>query len=371
MIDYRIGALLKRELLQWFASSSLPDGKIIAGRPDVAIATAKNTRGENQDRSIYARFIGDRADRCFSLFAVLDGIGGMIDGGRCAEIAIASIVSSLVSLSGTAQRISLIEALMNANQEVWREYNGRGGATFAGIFFEKGQVRSINIGDSHVYMYDELRGLIRESSDDRLGEQFSKIKGLEMFTLDPSLAGRLGQYLGMSGEPRPNIRVIERTRLRSPKSYFLISTDGAHASGDNFISSTFKSLSEPLRIAEDLIKRSSDNDEADNATIICGRASQIEVFKNEGVSGYEQLKVWSVHGVFNFFIPSGFVGLLSSPRTMRARETKKPKGKQMASAKGSIFGTSPKKTEAKEPNKSDVTIQQLPFKPISDDESPK
>lgn len=374
MIDVRIEIALKRELLQWFASSRPSDGIQRAGTNDVILSTAKNGREENEDRAIYAQFTSPQEERCFSLLAVLDGIGGMIDGGRCAEIAIVSILTNLISLPRSKNRITLVEALAIANHDVWHEYNERGGATFAGVFFERGLARSVNIGDSRVYTYHPSKGLVLQSSDDRLGNQFAKVKGLEGVGLNPELASRLGQYLGMSGKPQPNIRVIDEAIFRTPHSLLLVSTDGAHAVGNEFISETLRKYSDLTAVVAALIKRSSRYNDADNATVVCARGLSIVPVGEERHSPFEQLRIWSINNCFSLIISGSGVASLPVPRKSRTHGRKrtpiKPSPAKRAASKKQVPSSAATKVPDRDKaSKSQVTIQQLNFEPASDDDA--
>jgi len=374
MIDNCIEKTLKRELLQWFAENPPRDGSQFADAGDVVISTAKNARSENQDRAIYAQFMSERTERCFSLLAVLDGIGGMIEGGRCAEVAIASILSSLVSLSRFNNRVTLVEALTIANSAVWEEYKGRGGATFAGVFYENKHARSVNIGDSRVYSYDSSRGIMRLSSDDRLGDQFAKLKGLENVSLNPEIADRLGQYLGMAGRTTPNIKALDDAVLRSPQNYILISTDGAHVAGEQFIASTIRSHFQTGAIADAIIKQASIEANADNATILCAKATAVQADNRNYHSPFEHLRVASINGVFNFAIQNSLLKIQPSPRPFRSRDKRKQRSEQPQEKKSPITEESKPVDPLEKPSigkraKQKVTIQQLTFKPIPDNES--
>jgi serine/threonine protein phosphatase PrpC len=364
MFDYRTEMTLKSELLQWLAANPPSDGTRRMGTPDVVVSTVKNGREENQDRAIYAQFTSDRSERCFSLLAVLDGIGGMLDGGRCAEISIASILVNLVRLNRNRNRITLVEALTLANQELRQEYKGRGGATFAGVFLENQSVKSVTLGDSRVYGYDINLGIKRLSLDDRLGDQFSKLKGLENIALDPEIANRLGQYLGMDGQPRPNIRLIEDTIWRNSENFLLISTDGAHAIGDILLTDLFRLNKGPFEIADALTKKTFADVEADNATVICAKVGKLGMTKNDSRSSFEQLRVWSVQGVFNFIFSNYAEKYSPVPKVLKTRERKKSIVEKLPEklVKSSVK-VSPKQIDSGKSAKQKVTIKQLTFEP--------
>lgn len=374
MIDVRFEERLKSELLGWMSDNPPKDGDWTSISQSIALATAKNDREENQDRAVFARFISPRPERCFSLMAVLDGIGGMIDGGRCAEISIASIICNLIKLKRAEHRISLVEALALANQDVLQEYRGRGGATFAGVFFENHVAKVINVGDSRIYRYDPERGLARHSSDDRLGDRFAKLKGLENVELNPNLADRLGQYLGMPGRIQPNVRIIDDLLFRTPGGLLLASTDGAHASGDEFIAETFRRGERPKLIVHQLVERAAAGPHADNATAICATSDTFETTRTENPpQGVESLRLWIAGATFTFLC--GFTEYSPPPtRTYKAKEkprkyNKKKRNKHSKFPQETPSISSETPSAAQNDPRTQVTIEQLTFDQTSDDEA--
>ncbi len=363
MSDEPIEIVLKRELFKWLSTTPPVDGTRRVESPGIAYSTSTNRRKENQDRVIYAQFSSRYEANCFTLMAVLDGIGGMLEGGRCAEIAISSILSDLVFLKRSKNRIALVEALSRANAEVYHSYGGRGGATFAGVVIEQNRMHFVNIGDSRSYRYSYNRGLTRHSSDDHLGAQLGKIAGLEDVILAPEIANRLGQYLGMFGQVYPNVNHIEARPLHKGGEYILLTTDGADAVGSRFISDAFSQSNDPKAIVDAIVKHASTKDYADNATAICAQTA-ILLHNREGTRPlFEHLKVWSSQGIFHMMLSDALTK--SVIKTKGGQEMKRPKVQRKkpksakVTSKASLLTEHPAKADTSKSRKPEVIIQQL------------
>lgn len=379
-MDDRTLNILQRELSEWLEANPPIDGTKFAEGADVVLSTAKNARSENQDRALFVRFSSPRKERSFGLLAVLDGIGGMIDGGRCADICISSLITAMVRVPRTRNRVTIVEALRIANQAVWQRHYGRGGTTFAGVFFEQNKAHSVNIGDSHVYEYRPSRGLVQKSADDRLGIQFSKLKGLENVTLNPELSRRLAQYVGMQGLARPHVVPLDTEFFETPNNYIVLSTDGSraqHFAGQEVPGGDI----DPRNIARILMGTSSATSEPDNATVVCARATALLSKSDRVWSPFEHLRVCSVHGVFNFVFPDVEVRPFPGVARRRERERQKqPEPDKLESAPESERTSSTsvppaptstpaevEKPDAGDTVKPQVTIRQLTFVPIPDE----
>jgi serine/threonine protein phosphatase PrpC len=357
--------LLRRQLLAWLGDNRPDDALKSTKQGRVALGTARNGREENEDRAFYAEFLSPRADRSFALLAVLDGIGGLVDGGECAELAITAILSKLLVRRKVSQRITLIEALGAANDEVRDAYRGRGGVTFAGIFIQHKRVIALNVGDTRVYHFDESRGgLKRLSTDDRLGAQLAKVKGLENIDLDPELATRLGQFLGMHDAVRPNVRMINSSPTRSSVGYFVVATDGGYSVGEDFIVDALLSHSEPRDFIHAVVKQTRCDASADNATLACARADHLVPPERSKLPGaaFEQLQLWTTEGNFTFVIPDRLPRQMqrSSPSQESRHEIKEHRSPDPRLAPEGQRRKPEEKSRVESP-KRELLIQQLRF----------
>lgn len=358
-----IETVFRQQLREWLEENRRENAVRSIKRGSIALATAQNHRDENEDRVFYAEFHSTRADRAFALLAVLDGIGGLVDGGECAEMAMVSVLSKLLASRKPKQRVTLIEALVSANEDIRAAYRGKGGATFAGVFVQEKRVTSINVGDTRVYNFDSSRGGLRRlSSDDRLGDQVAKFKGLENITLEPGLAARLGRYLGMEDGLRPNVRLIESSTLRSPIGYLVIATDGAYGIGDSVIQRTLENYFEPRQIVEHLIREAGSDPDGDNATIVCAKANELaSPVLRRGSVAFEELRLWTTEGSFNFVITQRIPADLRRTSARRSRSGPAKEDRQKMPAEGDGGTREKGKKQRVDSPKRELRIEQLSF----------
>lgn len=340
----------------------------------VLLATAKNGREENQDRVIYAELQTNQPDRRFALAAIFDGIGGMIDGGKCANMAIVSILSQLLTIQRTKGRIAIIEAMNAANAKLWSKYKGRGGTTFAGLFFESKRQTALNTGDSRVYSYNVSRGLSRHSVDDKLGNQLAKMAGLESIDINPEIADRLGQYLGMQGPIRPNIFPIKRTSTQTESSRFLLTTDGIHSISDCNIENILRGFTDPRSTATSLLEAGR-SASSDNGTVAI---LDSPTFEPSPDPNFECIRIWSTEGCFSFSFqtPKPTIRNTRLPQKIQPSESPPPPRQQPPTFHSKSAEPSADEEQdqgnKKQPRKAqqEVQIEQLTFDQIPEDESP-
>lgn len=367
---------LKEEILNWFsAGHQFSENHTVGFRSCFAMATAKNEREENQDRAVFVEYSSEEPRTSFRLYAVFDGMGGMLDGGKCAEYATASLIAKLVSIPRNKSRIALIEALTATNHDLSSLYSGNGGTTFAGIYTENDRAHAINVGDSRIYKVSSAKRLSKLSVDHRLGDQFSKIKGLEGIALNPEIARRLGQYVGMTSEIRPSVRIIDQTSIH-PDEGFLLATDGAFDIGDDQITKALLSHNEIAHGLKEIIHHSSQLPDSDNATAIYLSSTELTRAPQPPLEKHQsKLQIWSPYGAFNFIVTTP----THPTSTTNTSKTNAPKKKKRVKVKGDVRKTQNPLLFSKESQrvhqdrlvKPEITIQQLTFEPLSENESPK
>ena len=189
--------------------------------------TLGNVRGENQDRALIVRFTSERPLRSFLLFSVCDGLGGMLDGARCARLALAEIVSALVHYDGPDSKVRLLRAVASANTLVTNEYHGRGGTTLSAVLVApNGQAWGTNVGDSRIYQYTPNLECKQISVDDTIAGQIQHLRGLRSIEIDRThFSDHLTQYIGIGEELEPHSFEIDISTL---ESHYLLTSDGAH-----------------------------------------------------------------------------------------------------------------------------------------------
>ncbi len=189
--------------------------------PDIPIVVASSVglvRTENQDRVVVMRFAEESGEHSI-LIAVCDGMGGMIDGAACAAKALASFFATFRSKSPHHDpKYRLQEAAYEANEKIYGEYRGSGGATLSAVLLQIGcPAHWVNVGDSRIYSYGG--------------------RSLEQITVDDTLAGQLAressyyegrsellQFIGVGPMIEPHVGQIETDEHTA----VLITTDGVH-----------------------------------------------------------------------------------------------------------------------------------------------
>ena len=213
---------------EWLARSARPQAVNEYGPLTACVGTALgNVRGENQDRAVIVRFTSKRPTRSFLLFSVCDGLGGMQDGARCARLALAEIVSALVSSDRFGPTRRLLRAVSEANDLLATEYSGRGGTTLSAILASpSGRASGVNVGDSRIYTYMPSRTCEQVSVDDTIAGQIQRLRGLKSIQVDRDhFSEHLTQYIGIGKELQPHSFEID---VSSHEAHYLLTSDGAH-----------------------------------------------------------------------------------------------------------------------------------------------
>lgn len=221
----------------------LADSTCLGTRPGPTRASVEG----NQDRVLCARLtdsFGDQADA----FVICDGIGGMVDGGRCAEIAIAAFLLALaarLSVGYDGPLGALQGAVEVANRRLFLQYSGRGGTTLACVLSCRGKVFACSVGDTRIFGID-ASGPKQISVDDTMRSAL-EAAGHEDLESGPE-HDKLIQFVGMGPELRPHILQIDgRDRLR----HVLVCTDGAY----RLPAETFARLTARAQTPKQLVER--------------------------------------------------------------------------------------------------------------------
>lgn len=196
-------------------TSREPKGPGRAAPIPIAWTSTKGlVRTENQDRVIVAR------SNDIVLAVLADGMGGMRDGARAASVAASAAASWCMFASpDSALDLRLLRALKYANEEVFRELHGEGGAAVVVAARQDDSWRVAHAGDTRAYH-------LRETD-------------VEQLTTDDTMRGQLGQmgyaqpegaetgliqFIGMGPDLEPHVRGIP-----SGGRALLLTSDGIHS----------------------------------------------------------------------------------------------------------------------------------------------
>jgi serine/threonine protein phosphatase PrpC len=216
-----IASVAGSQLRGWV--SPFADERICFGtRPG---STRAGTEG-SQDRVLSGRLadrLGDQAD----VFVICDGIGGLTDGGRCAELAISAFLVALAvrlgsGFGGPSPGAALREAVDVANRRLFREYAGRGGTTLSCVLAYRGEVLACSVGDTRIFAVDDV-GPKQVSVDDTMRAALAA-SGQKDFESGPEHE-KLIQFVGMGSDLQPHVVPIE---ARDLGRFVLVCTDGAY-----------------------------------------------------------------------------------------------------------------------------------------------
>jgi len=272
-----------------------------------ALGTTRGARDENQDRVIAISTYHERSRTRIRVFAVADGIGGMLSGSDCATKAISAFAASI--LRGSASPSELLpSALAAANNCIHAEYQGRGGSTIACILFSgQTDVWIGSVGDSRVYQIDSEYTPISLTLDDTI-EAHIPTRGE---SLD---RGRLIQFIGMGEGMQPNIRTMRSAELIGHS--IMITTDGAHTLAPDLIGKIIRYSPDALTAATRILDLSEWLGGHDNASLALLFPNALSVLQTSGRSDVVS-SIWSANAV-------GYLQLFQARDAYHAAQQTKP-----------------------------------------------
>ncbi|CAK1712959.1 Phosphatase 2C domain protein [Vibrio crassostreae] len=241
-----------QELLQkHLARGVLSRGLLSIDSGAIALASDLGLkRSENQDRTAVMKFRTSTA--FYTLVAVVDGMGGMRDGEKAAELAISTFFSSVLETVHLGSEHAITQATLTANNAVFAFTNGKGGSTLSAILLcSDDKNMTVNVGDSRIYAKDSvLNKVIRLSVDDSLAEAVGG-SGTELL-----------QFMGMGEGIRPHV-----APLTSEISQVYLTTDGVHYIEPQTLSDIVKHAGRVTQVVERLIATARWCGGPDNASI--------------------------------------------------------------------------------------------------------
>lgn len=284
---------LREGIVRWLESGK-KSGHIASDSATVVMSSILGRRSENQDRTIFLRVKFDEPDRSSIAALVLcDGMGGMINGGDCASVAVSAFATSLIKSTASILFDSLREAAISANQAVYERFRGRGGATLSAVACnDRGKWSGVNVGDSRIYGVLEDGSIRQFTIDDTLESQLADLK----LSSPPAEFRQLLQYIGMGDgiEPRKvDFQSVPKTK------WFLVTSDGAHSVPQHIFRSLISNAESPEEIVHRLTKLSEWLGGKDNSTVSVLTVGE-ELFLRDGSSAPSSLEIWGIPGKVEF-----------------------------------------------------------------------
>jgi len=251
---------LKTQLANWFGRKTTNSAVRRVGELPLAIGSDIGVqRKENQDRVAVLRMeLGSR--HSFTVAALCDGMGGMIDGTVCATQAMAVFFEACIRYRELPPATRLNRAAQDANRAVYTLHQGGGGATLSAVLFDsKSNAIGINVGDSRIYAYQDNIFEQLTVDDTLLGLLPNKKDGFKH-------RNELLQYVGMGEGLEPHIILIPE----SSESIFLTS-DGVHFINKQTMQMVIQASSDSAIAVRRLIEVAKWCGGHDNASVIAFR----------------------------------------------------------------------------------------------------
>lgn len=234
-------------------------------------------RKENQDR-VAALHTGRKSVNPLFAIAVVDGMGGMRDGGVCASLSLSSFFYALIQYRTLEIKERVNAAIKLANKQVFDIYNGSGGATLTAILFDsQGNRYFVHLGDTRIYTFSPNALTQRHTTDDSLAEAVGG-SGRELL-----------QFVGMGESMQPKIAELTNTG-----EFCAITTDGIHSIDEPTLNKLFVNSSDIKQISERLCDVSKWCGGHDNATSALLNLKNISA----ALSCYEfnGIRIWDAQG---------------------------------------------------------------------------
>ncbi len=285
---------LQEVIARWLKSGE-KSGFTDSASETVVLSSVLGKRSENQDRTIFLRVkFKEPSKHSIAALVLCDGMGGMVSGGDCANLAISTFAASLVQSNATTLTDKLMVAVNSANQAVYKDFRGRGGATLSAVACnEVSDWAAVNVGDSRIYHVLNSGVVEQLTIDDTLEEQLADLN----LPSPPSEFRQLLQYVGMGEgiEPR-HIKLQISPEIK----WFLITSDGAHGISKDVFQALVIHAESPKEVVHRLTKFSEWLGGKDNSTVAVLSVG-MDLFERSKESAFSSLEIWSIPGKAEFF----------------------------------------------------------------------
>lgn len=287
---------LQEAISGWLASGN-KSGTFEIKELSAFLGSIPKAEFENQDRvaCLRATFSDSRKPSILALI-LCDGMGGMVNGGECANLTVSSFVTSLVHNSSIDLADKILAAVQEANNSVYKVFQGRGGSTLSVIACdENANWTAVNIGDSRMYVVLKDHSLRQITIDDTLENHIPNNRN---FSALPSEFRGLLQHIGMGEGLEPNL--IEFQNSKDLK-WILMTSDGIHGIPASIFKSIVKNSDKPKRTIFRLTELSKWLGRRDDSTAIIFDLWKDTFPKDNHSKSSGSLELWSVFGKSEFF----------------------------------------------------------------------
>jgi serine/threonine protein phosphatase PrpC len=246
--------------LQRWLSRKIPPGSIrqVSDLPISLASDVGLVREENQDRLVLMR-AQVTSKKSFLVGVLCDGMGGMIDGKDCAELAVSTFISSCIRYRKLNVRERLLQAVHSSNDAVFKKYQGEGGATLSAFILDSDMhLEAVNVGDSRIYVATGNK-FEQVTKDDTIAGQVS-----DEFA-GPEVSHSLLQHIGIGSSIEPHLIVLPDTESISK---ILITSDGTHYIPHATLKSIVSPSLSPIELSKRLIHVAKWCGGHDNASVL-------------------------------------------------------------------------------------------------------
>ena len=261
----------------------------------VVLSSVLGKRPENQDRAIFLRVKFEKSRKpSIAALVLCDGMGGMVNGGECANLAISTFAASLVHSNASTLIEKLEVGIHDANEAVYNAFQGKGGATLSAVICnETKDWAAVNVGDSRIYCVLNSGVVEQLTIDDTLEKQLAALN----LPSPPPEFRQLLQYVGMGEGIEP--RRVE-LKPSSDMKWLLITSDGAHGIPENIFHSLVSYAESPREVISRLTALSEWLGAKDNSTVAALTIGK-DLFSRNEESDLSYLEIWSIPGKVEFF----------------------------------------------------------------------
>lgn len=273
-------------LQQWLMRKS-PSGSFrqVSGLPISIASDIGLTRLENQDRAVVLK-AQTSSEKSFVVGILCDGMGGMVDGGKCASLAISSFISTCIRNRNLNVKERLFKAVSNSNISIYNEYKGNGGSTLSAFILDSdGNFEAINVGDSRIYLIIDNK-LVQISTDDTIAGQLKQ-------EIDYSqLSNKLLQYVGMGEGIEPHL-----LSLPEPKNItkMVLTSDGVHFIEPKTLQAILLQDASSAELSQRLVDISKWCGGHDNASVLLFTNMASQCFSTEAIPT-GTVQIWDFFG---------------------------------------------------------------------------
>jgi PPM family protein phosphatase len=300
---------LQEGIARWLKSGE-KTGFTGSASETVVLSSVLGKRSENQDRTIFLRVKFDEPSKpSIAALILCDGMGGMVSGGDCANLAISTFAASLVRSNAATLTEKLKVAVNSANQAVYENFQGKGGATLSAIACnEVSDWAAVNVGDSRIYRVLNSGIVEQLTIDDTLEEQLADLN----LPSPPPEFRQLLQYVGMGEGIEPRHIGLQ---ISPDIKWFLITSDGAHGISKDVFQALVVHAENPKEVVHRLTEFSEWLGGKDNSTVAVLSVGA-DLFERSKESAFSSLEIWSIPGKAEFFSIKSFRTDASHNRTL-------------------------------------------------------